>query len=366
MTTARIPGKALLITFHDPLSTTYGAGQRTHFLLKALGTCMRTDVLQIVEAAVAPSVSTLPENLGSGTLYRLHFVPNGLFDAPWLSVRSARLDHLVQGVVDLPAYSLLVCRYIAPLMKLHLPPHTPVLIDFDDPVYRPSLSGIKRPSTALKETVKVLHQLLISVRLRLSRAQNREFLFVCDRDQQEFSYLRSSVLPNIPSFPRLPPSPPTTGLQTLLFVGMMSWQPNIDGVEHFLKHIWPLILTRVPTAQLSIVGKATSVQLNRLNTFPNCQARGFVKDLDQAYADAAICIVPLYSGGGSNIKLPEACAHMRPVVATRYSYSGWDSIFSPDEHLLVADDDLSFAAHCCSLLENVESANTLVTTGHRR
>jgi len=72
--------RAVLLTYHDPQCTNYGAGQRTHFLLKALGRYIATDVVLFSETSDADSVSGLSEELGGGTLFRINYRPGNILD----------------------------------------------------------------------------------------------------------------------------------------------------------------------------------------------------------------------------------------------------------------------------------------------
>lgn len=356
--------RALLLTYHDPQCTNYGAGQRTHFLLKALGQQLPTDVVLFSETSGANTVSDLPDELGGGKLFRIDHEPSSFLDRAWCGLPSKQLSKLLAATVDFDQYDCIVCRYITPYLKCQLPVNKPLIIDFDDPVYNVPWRSLRQPRAIIKETVKWLNQLIIKARLKSAHAQSAHFLFVCERDQATFPELKGALLSNMPSFPQHPADYSASDGKTLLFVGFMSWQPNIIAVEHFLAHIWPKILAKNPSAQFRIVGKSTPENLKRWNTFPNCIAEGYAENIDAAYKNAAICVVSVLSGGGSNIKVPEALAHNRPVVVSVYAFNGWRNYFVENQDLLVAYDDDAFAAHCTALLTDRELALKLAQNGH--
>ncbi|MES2236892.1 MAG: glycosyltransferase family 4 protein [Pseudomonadota bacterium] len=357
--------RALLLTYHDPQCTNYGAGQRTHFLLKALGKHLPTDVVLFSESSGANTVSDLPDELGGSKLFCINYLPRSFLDRAWCGLASKQLSKLLAATIDFNQYNFIVCRYITPYLKCQLPSNKPLIIDFDDPVYNVSWRSLRKPRAIIKETVKWLNQLIINARLKSARAQSAHFLFVCERDRAAFPQLKGALLPNIPLFPQYPSDYSASNGKTLLFVGLMSWQPNIIAVDHFLANIWPKILKKNPSAHFRIVGKATSENLQRWNTFPNCTADGYVEDIDDAYREAAVCVVPILSGGGSNIKVPEACAHNRPVVASTYSFNGWKNDLVAGKDILVGDNDENFAKHCIHLLTDKESAMNISRSGHR-
>lgn len=257
MTSPQTPRRSLLLTYHDPQCTNYGAGQRTHFLLKALGQYATTDVVLLSETDTPNHTSDLPAELGSGKLFHLNYVPKNLLDRAWCGLPSKRLSTLLANIIDFDQYDCIVCRYITPYLKFNLPGNKPLIIDFDDPIYSISWSLLNSPRAILKEAVKWLNQRLITWRLNAARLKSATFLFVCERDQKAFPQLKGGLLSNMPAFPRHPADYSVSDGKTLLFVGFMSWQPNISAVDHFLAHIWPKILEKTPTTRFRIVGKAT-------------------------------------------------------------------------------------------------------------
>jgi len=357
--------RALLLTYHDPQCTNYGAGQRTHFLLKALGQQLPTDVVLFSETSGANTTSDLPDELGGGKLFRINHEPSSFLDRAWCGLISKRLSKRLAATVDFDQYNCIVCRYITPYLKCQLPADKPLIIDFDDPVYHVPWLSLRTPRAIIKETIKWLNQLIIKWRLKATRLNNATFLFVCERDQKAFPRLKGALLPNIPAFPQHPSDYSASDSKTLLFVGFMSWQPNIIAVDHFLSNIWPLILKKTPHAHFRIVGKGTPDNLRRWNAAPNCFAEGYVDDLDDAYKEVAVCVVPVLSGGGSNIKVPEACAHQRPVVTSSYSFKGWNNFFVAGQDLLVGESNEDFAHHCIQLLADPAYAATIALNGHR-
>ena len=186
MTSPQTPRRSLLLTYHDPQCTNYGAGQRTHFLLKALGQYATTDVVLLSETDAPNHTSDLPAELGGGKLFHLNYVPKTLLDRAWCGLPSKRLSTLLANTIDFDQYDCIVCRYITPYLKFNLPGNKPLIIDFDDPIYSISWSLLNSPRAILKEAVKWLNQRLITWRLHAARLKNATFLFVCERDQKAF------------------------------------------------------------------------------------------------------------------------------------------------------------------------------------
>ena len=57
---------------------------------------------------------------------------------------------------------------------------------------------------------------------------------------------------------------------------------------------------------------------------PGVRVAGYVEDLRPWYRGADVVVVPLRHGGGTRIKVLEAFAYRRPVVATPLAVAGLD------------------------------------------
>jgi glycosyltransferase involved in cell wall biosynthesis len=137
----------------------------------------------------------------------------------------------------------------------------------------------------------------------------------------------------------------------ILFVGG-SWRPNQEGLMRFVQRSLPIIRQLVPSATLRVVGSHDEKFLSALREHEGVELAGFVPDVGAEYRQADICVCPIWSGWGSNVKLAEYASFDRAVVATTFSASGFEGILEPGRDLLVADTDEGLAAHCVELLKN--------------
>jgi succinoglycan biosynthesis protein ExoO len=136
--------------------------------------------------------------------------------------------------------------------------------------------------------------------------------------------------------------PPDDG--PMLFVGSAT-EPNRDGIEWFLKQVWPGLHAAVPAAKLRVCGTVCT----QLAPAPEgVELAGVVPNLAVEYARAALVIAPLLAGSGLKIKVAEALAHGRAVVATSFGLQG----LSKAEGLCAsrADNPDDFAGACCRIL----------------
>ncbi len=165
-------------------------------------------------------------------------------------------------------------------------------------------------------------------------------------------------LPNAVRLPREAPPKAAGGPFTLLLVGSMSYYPNEDAACFLCREVLPRLRARIALPlRLVIAGTLPSPAVAALHALPEVTVTGAVADLAPLYRAADVVIAPLRAGGGTRIKILEAFAHRRPVVATTI---GAEGIAARDrEHLLLADTADGLAAACAELHETPALAASL-------
>ncbi|MGH9079725.1 MAG: glycosyltransferase [Acidimicrobiales bacterium] len=133
----------------------------------------------------------------------------------------------------------------------------------------------------------------------------------------------------------------------ILFQGSLHYGPNMDAVDWLVDQVAPHLWTRMPEAQIRLVG-TTSTSVARRHRPPAITVTGRVPEMEPELARADIAVVPLRIGSGTRLKILESFAHRVPVVSTTLGAEGID--VTNNVHLLLADDAESFAAACQRLL----------------
>lgn len=125
--------------------------------------------------------------------------------------------------------------------------------------------------------------------------------------------------------------------ETLLYVGSLNWEANIDGLLWFLKQVWPGLKQNRPHLKLTIVGKNPSQRLlTTAEPWPDIQFVGYVEDLEDYFTNSRVFIAPLLYGAGMKVKVINAMCRGIPIVTTSIGAEGLavDNL----KHLAIVDD----------------------------
>ena len=149
--------------------------------------------------------------------------------------------------------------------------------------------------------------------------------------------------------------------RSVLFMGAMDYLPNVEGVQWFVREVWPLIRAEMPDARFTIVGPRATAEVKALHApAGGIDVKGYVDDVRDALAASAVSIAPLHIARGVQNKVLEAMAFGLPVVATRAAYEGISADAGTD--LLVADAPAGFAR---AVIELLKDASLRVAIGQR-
>jgi glycosyltransferase involved in cell wall biosynthesis len=161
--------------------------------------------------------------------------------------------------------------------------------------------------------------------------------------------IRTIVIPNAANteFYKSRPADPKPDGRSIVFFGLMSYMPNIDGATYFIREIWPRIAQANPQARCKIIGGSPPPSLLAL-AGPRIEFTGFVPDLRPHLAEAAAIVVPLRIGGGTRLKIVEAMAMSKAIVSTTLGAEGIDAV--PERDILIADEPAAFADAVTRLL----------------
>jgi glycosyltransferase involved in cell wall biosynthesis len=381
----------LWVSSHTPFLVDFGGGQRSSLIYRTLRTMGDVDVLLIC-----------PPRSPGKTVEQTHGKPESLMEIveplkrgerlPWRYVRpfapfvvdkaaynlgrrevDYERDPKVGAVLDRMLadrrYDLIVGRHLQYPSMAGALDYAPTIVDVDDNELEVYRSIIEDRSTGFVRRIVLKRRIRSLARIVPKLMSQSTCLWVSKEEDRDIPGCeRASVLPNIPyglSLPNPPVSlPPNRGSKTILFVGFLSYIYNSQGIDSFLRESWPLVRQAEPNAVLRLVGSRLSAEdRERWASVPGVDLVGFVPDLREAYRDCAFAVVPIWSGGGTNIKVAEAVMYGRTCVVSQPAHRGYSQVLRDKESLMVGSNTQEMAAHCIDLLREPERRAKLAETG---
>jgi glycosyltransferase involved in cell wall biosynthesis len=149
----------------------------------------------------------------------------------------------------------------------------------------------------------------------------------------------------------------------LVFAGTMSWYPNQDAMRYFLQEVWPTLLAENPDRSLTVVGRNPPAEVLAAAQDSRVRAPGFVPDVRSYLAEASVYVCPIRDGGGTRLKVLDALAMAKPLVATKLSVEGLE--LDEESHYLRAETPEEFVRQIGRLERSPELARRLGDAGRR-
>lgn len=222
------------------------------------------------------------------------------------------------------SYAKILCRYA--LAARDLPPGTPFILDVDDDYIELMQTKISQQNSILKKLR--YRQILVLNRIYYSRILNRANRLIWVRPQRDKR--NDSFLPNLPfqllfegeAVLQYPQN------QDLLFVGKLSYEPNAKGIRWFLEKVWPGLREHMPNIQLTLISstRPNPTLESLIQRSLGVSLKINVENLILAYQNHSICLVPIFFGGGSNVKLAESLLMGRKVISSLFGIRGFEPL----------------------------------------
>jgi len=168
------------------------------------------------------------------------------------------------------------------------------------------------------------------------------------------------VIPNVVDLPdALLPEPDDAEFR-FLFIGSFGYFPNTDAVEYFCRHVLPVIRARADRpVHLDIAGAGMKKSIvQRLARCPGVRLLGFVEHVVDAYRSSHTVIVPVRAGGGTRIKVLEAFAYGRCVVATPQAVEGIG--LEDGKHALLGEGVEGLVSACIRIIRDASLRRRIV------
>jgi glycosyltransferase involved in cell wall biosynthesis len=119
--------------------------------------------------------------------------------------------------------------------------------------------------------------------------------------------------------------------ESLLYVGTLTWEANIDGLLWFIEKIYPRVLEKHPKIKFNIIGKNPDPRIVQATAkMESIKLLGFVDDLEPYFKSSRVFVIPLRFGSGIKVKLLNAMYRGIPTVTTPFGIEGLDAVSGRD------------------------------------
>ncbi len=160
------------------------------------------------------------------------------------------------------------------------------------------------------------------------------------------------------------PAPVPADAATIVFTGDMTYFPNEQAVIYFARKVLPIVRASIPAARFLIVGRNPGRNVQRLRQIAGVEVTGFVPDVREYLAQAAVSVAPFLIAAGIQNKILEAMASGLPVVATGRVLQGVSK--NAAAVVRTADAPEEMAARVVELCKDPRLARSIGIEGRRR
>ncbi len=143
---------------------------------------------------------------------------------------------------------------------------------------------------------------------------------------------------------------------SVFFIGSLDWMPNQEGLIWLIEKVWPKVLEQHPELVLTIAGRNAPDWLKKQN-YTNIKLIGEVNSAIEFMQSKALMVVPLFSGSGMRVKIIEAMALGKAIVATSIAAEG--IACTHQQNILLADTVDDFANYLLQLLADKSACQQL-------
>jgi len=133
------------------------------------------------------------------------------------------------------------------------------------------------------------------------------------------------------------------------YIGSLDWKPNLDAILWFINKVWKNVSSQNEKLVLNVAGKSTPNELKKLAN-KNINILGEVDDAIDFINQNKIIIVPLFSGSGMRVKIVEAMALGKIVVASSIAAEGIN--FKDKDNILIASNENEFTSSILNSFNN--------------
>jgi sugar transferase (PEP-CTERM/EpsH1 system associated) len=191
------------------------------------------------------------------------------------------------------------------------------VLDFQDALSENMRLRIGRKNPFLRLLFRMEYKRLLAYECEMPN-RFRSLCIISEKDRQalpESVRAQTRIVGNGVDIQFYKPLQVQTKTIDLLFVGAMSYRPNIEAAIFLVKQVMPLLKQKGLNLNISIVGADPVAEVKAL-TSEKVTVTGRVEDTRPYYASARLMVAPMFISTGVQNKILEAAAMLLPVVTT--------------------------------------------------
>lgn len=383
--------KILYITRSPPYPPNMGGNQRTAMLYQALSRHGEVDLFLAVDERDLPGAHlaelrknyriagfAAPAPRGQlGLWHYLRPLAPPLIDRVAEYLANRRNDYLPDAPLASALarwmkgkpYDVVVGKGLSLAMKTGISPAFPFVLDVDDAEQEWYSSQMDNPhSGRLARWVAAwrFSQLKNFVPGLYRRFEHCWIVKTRDRlipGLEHATWLGVPCWPPQEGFPSLTPG--NSASRAVIMLGSYYHRPNAEGLDWFIRKVWPLVRKKVPDAEFRVIGPGLSVRrAEAYGRVPGVRVLGAVPGVAPQYCECAFSVAPIWTGAGINVKVFEAYAYSRTCVLTPFAYRGYEDCLEEGLSVRVAKTPEEFARACSDLLRDPALREGLAAAGH--
>lgn len=146
----------------------------------------------------------------------------------------------------------------------------------------------------------------------------------------------------------------------ILFVGNMSYAPNVDSAQHIVEDIMPIIWRKKPDTKVMIAGSNPAPEVKKLAE-NRVTISGWVEDIRDAYQGAKIFLAPMRIGSGLQNKLLEAMSMKIPSITSSLANKSLKA--TSNDNAIICNTPEEYANAVLRLMSDDQLYSTLSENG---
>jgi glycosyltransferase involved in cell wall biosynthesis len=149
----------------------------------------------------------------------------------------------------------------------------------------------------------------------------------------------------------------------IIFIGNMSYTPNIEGISWFIDNCWKELSIKIENIRLWIVGTSPASRLvDRYKNIENITFTGYVKSLKPYLKISDVSVAPMLSGSGMQNKILESMFFSVPVVTTSLGIGDISAL--ANENVFICNTKAEFTTLLIELKANSNLRHKIGNNGY--